>query len=415
MTMQPLSPVRLALLLPLLAIASCENATGPAPQLESLPRPLTAAEERIVESSNGFAFDLLRQVNAGSPKENLFISPLSVSMALGMTMNGAASDSYAEMREMLGFAGLSQEEINESYRALIDLLLGLDPGVEMQVANSIWYRRGFPFERSFLDVVGAAFRSDVREVDFEDNHTAGRINDWVKAATRGRIPEIVGEVNSQDVMYLINAIYFKGIWVRQFEKERTLPDLFDGLEGARIPVKMMNAEGPFRYAWTPEYEVVDLPYGNGAFTMTILLPSPGRSVDDLVATLDAPRWKVIVGALAEASIDLSMPRFRLEYSAVLNPMLRELGMRRAFEPGAADFSRMSASAGGDLYVSEVLHKSFVEVDEQGTEAAAATKVTIRVTSMPPAIRIDRPFLFIIRERFSGTILFQGKIVAPELA
>jgi serine protease inhibitor len=402
---------RFPLLLAAVGLGGCELLSGPERQIESLPRSLSASEQRLIERNNDFAFHLLREVNRDKRDQNVFISPLSVSMALGMTLNGAATQTYDEMQATLGFAGLTQEEINTSYKTLLDLLLNLDRRVEMQVANSVWYRQGFPFEATFLDVARTKFRAEVTAADFADPDTKRRINAWVSNATNKRIPTIVDQIRGDDVMFLINAIYFKGTWVKQFERSRTQPDQFTGPGGRRIPVQMMNTDGRFLYASTPEYQAVDLPYGNGAFTMTIVLPPHGGDVDQLLASLDAERWNGILGSLTESQIHVSLPRFRLEYEQSLNDVLEAMGMRRAFIPGGADFTRMS-SRGEDLYVSEVLHKTFVEVNEEGTEAAAATKVTISVVSMPPGIRVDRPFVFAIRERFSGTILFQGKIVDP---
>jgi serine protease inhibitor len=396
----------------LLPLAGCNLLTGPDRRLEDLPRPLTAAETRVIQSSNRFAFDLLREVNADAPGENVFLSPLSVSMALGMTMNGAEGTTFDEMRGMLGFDGMSRSEINSAYLGLMDLLLGLDRKVEMHVANSIWYRQGFPFEASFLDTVRGSFRAEVTPLDFGAPSSVRRVNDWVSSATRGRIPEILKEISPLDVMYLINAVYFKGEWVQRFDPKETISAGFAGLDGTMIPVSMMNTDGRFPYGGTAEYEAVDLPYGNGAFTMTILLPRPGADINEVVARMDDRRWREVIEGLREAQITVSMPRFRIELEEVLNEPLQRLGMTSAFRPGGADFSGMSRSAGRDLYVSQVLHRSFVEVNEQGTEAAAATKVTMRIVSLPPGIRVDRPFLFAIRERFSGTILFQGKIVDP---
>jgi serine protease inhibitor len=395
-----------------LLTAACDPATGPVRQIDQLPRALTAAEREVIRSSNDFAFELLGQVNADQPSENLFISPLSVSMALGMAMNGAAGSTFEEMRTTLGFTGLTQDEINDSYRTLTALLLALDPAVEIGVGNSIWYRRGLNFEQDFFDRVRTSFGAEVRGLDFTDPASVKPVNDWVRQQTRGRIREILDGINPLDVMYLINAIYFKGDWTRQFDKAATRPDRFTGLGGTPIDVRMMQTEGRFRAAWTPELEAVDLPYGGGAFSMTIVVPRDSRDVNDLVARFGGADWDRVVDALAEQETMIFLPRFRLEYEKELNEVLKALGIRSAFAPGGADFTRMSAGQGREIYVSGVRHKTFVDVHEEGTEAAAVTKVTIRAVSAPPMIRLDRPFLFAIRERHSGTILFMGKIVSP---
>ncbi|HUE96575.1 MAG TPA: serpin family protein [Longimicrobiaceae bacterium] len=405
------SVVRIALPLLLSLTAACKSATGPGPLLDALPRPLTASEQAVLESSNAFAFDLFRRLSGG-PDRNVIVSPLSVSMSLGMTMNGAAGETWEEMRAGLRFDELSQGEINASYRGLMDLLGDLDPATEMRVANSIWYREGFPFEQSFFETVAGSFDAEVSALDFGSSASVDRVNRWVRDRTGGRIPTILEKIGRDDVMYLINAIYFKGEWREQFDPSRTTAAQFRTLDGRDVPVQMMSADRTIRYAWAPDFQAVDLPYGNGAFTMTVLLPREGKTVEEIVAQLDAGRWSETVDGFVEQRLMLQMPRFRLEYEKELNQALMELGIERAFQPGGADFSRMSAQAGTDLYISAVLHKTFVEVDEKGTEAAAATKTTIGVVSAPPQVRIDRPFAFAIRERFSGAILFLGRVGDP---
>jgi serine protease inhibitor len=406
------NPMRLSSpLLASLILAGCQSATGPVQQITELPRPLTAAEQEVISSSNAFAFDLMRVVNADEATENVFVSPLSVSMALGMTMNGAAGGTFDEMRETLGFAGLSQAEINATYRSLIELLLGLDRTTEMGIVNSVWYRQGFPFEQSFIDTVETNFDAEVVGLDFDDPGSVGRINGWVSSATNRRIDSIIDAISPNSVMFLINAIYFKGVWVTAFDRASTRADTFRGVDGAPIPVQMMNTDGTFRFRSTPEYTALELPYGNSAFTMTIVMPSESQNINDYLASLDQSGWNDIVGGMGEGEIMVSLPRFRLEYEKSLKEPLKALGMPTAFQPGGADFTGLSP-AGDQLFISDVKHKTFVDVNEEGTEAAAVTSVEVRVVSMPPSVRIDRPFLFAIRERFSGTILFSGKIVAP---
>jgi serine protease inhibitor len=391
--------------------AGCsESPSAPTP-LETLPRALTAAEQEVISASNQFAFGLLREVAAGE-EGNVFLSPLSASMALGMTMNGAAGETYSQMRDALGFEGLELAEINQSYRGLIDLLLGLDGSVDTRIANSIWYRNEFPFDQPFFDTADEYFSAEVTGLPFvpSDRET---INDWVDRATGGKIPEIVDEVRPDHVMFLINAIYFKGSWTNRFDRDATRNEPFHLANGTTRTVPMMKRQGSYATAMSNDLFAVDLPYGNGAFSMTIVLPTgTGRTLDEVVATLDPEQWKALTAALHPREMHLSMPRFRLEYRQELNEALRALGMEDAFVPYAADFTGMSAAAGRDLYIDKVLQKTYVDVNEEGTEAAASTSVEVVLVSMPGEIRIDRPFLFAIRERFSGTILFIGKIADP---
>ena len=404
-------PRRMVPLLGAALLAGCEGpVTGPEP-LQELPRQLTAAERSVIASSNQFAFGLLREADREMVGKNVFLSPLSASLALGMTMNGARGGTFDAMRHTLAFGTLSQAEINASYRGLIDLLVDLDPRVRMEIANSIWYRNTFPFEQSFLDATRASFDAEVAALDFESPASVGRINGWVKEKTSGKIEDIVDRIDPQTVMYLINAIYFKGTWTQRFDPARTHDAPFYDAAGQRSvrTVKMMHRDGPVRVSRGEGYQAVDLPYGNGAFFMTVILPDRGGSVEATLASLDATKWGKLVEGFADSRMGIMLPKFRLEYEQHLTDALKALGMGPAFDD--ADFTGMSPR-GRELVISDVLQKTFVEVNEEGTEAAAVTKVEIEVVSAPPTFIVDRPFVFAIREKFSGTILFMGKIVEP---
>jgi serine protease inhibitor len=286
--------------------------------------------------------------------------------------------------------------------------------VDFRIANSIWYRESFPFHRQFLDESRQYFDAEVRGMNFGDPATLDVINGWVDERTNGKIDEIIDAISPDDVMFLINAIYFKGTWQYQFKPEETRNETFHTPKGP-VAVPLMRQTAPLRYLETPEFQGVDLLYNTGAFAMTVLLPKPGRDVNALVAWLDAARWQEITERFAEEEqVSLILPRFTLTFEDMLNPSLRSLGMALAFSPGFADFTRMSPQ-GRDLYISFVKQKTFVDVNEEGTEAAAATAVGIRVTSVGPShpvVVVDRPFLFAIRERASGAVLFIGKVTAP---
>ena len=395
----------------LLATAGCaEPVTGPpdrVPEITRLPRALSAAEVELIEANNRFAFDLLDQANR--PNGNLLISPLSASMALGMTMNGAFGDTWRQMRDMLGVGSLAEEEINASYRSLLGLLAGLDPAVETAIGNSVWTRQGFPVHSDFLDTVRESFHAEAAELDFASPAASERINEWVKAATRGRIEDIVpARIPAAVVMYLINAIYFKGSWTLRFDPSDTRPEPFQLDDGSTRTVPLMTLRGEIFYQETRRFQAVDLPYGGGAFSMTVLLPQYGVSVDDLATSLGAAEWKEIAEGFRDTEMLLFLPRFRMAYERTLNDDLAALGMVDAFDL-RADFTRLSPVDG--LSISEVKQKSWVDVNEEGTEAAAATVVAVRETAAS-VFRADRPFLFLIRERLSGTILFVGKLATP---
>jgi serpin B len=215
-------------------------------------------------------------------------------------------------------------------------------------------------------------------------------------------------------MYLINAIYFNGAWTTRFDKSLTRTESFTTLGGSPAPMSMMHRTDTVRIADTPDAQIIDLPYGRGAYTMTILLPRSGKSVGAAISALTPETWTAALAGASSRSVELVMPKFTLRWEALLNDPLQALGMRQAFDGNVADFTRMSRSAGNRLYVSKVRQKSFVDVHEEGTEAAAVTSVEVRVVCVcgPEVIRIDRPFVFAIRERLSGTIVFLGKIVRP---
>ena len=410
--------MRLTGLFALVALAACSDPNAPsgrASPITTLPRTLSSGEQAVIVGSNAFGFGLLRELDRTRADSNIFMSPLSASMALGMTMNGAAGQTFDEMRTALALGTRSGAEINASYRSLIDLLRGLDKAVDFRIANSIWYRAGFPFEQTFLDESRQFFDAKVSGLDFGAPSAVPAINDWVNQSTNGKIDKIVdGPIASDVVMYLINAIYFNGSWTTRFDKSQTRPDQFTTVSGTTASISMMRRTDTVRVAETADAQVLDLPYGGGAFSMTILLPKPGKSIGSAVSSLTAESWQAAVSNTTARSVELQMPKFSLRWEALLNDPLQALGMRQAFEGGRANFSRMSSTAGDQLYVSRVKQKSFVDVHEEGTEAAAATSVEIRVTCAcgPQVIRVDRPFVFAIRERLSGTIIFLGKIVRP---
>jgi serine protease inhibitor len=395
-------------------VAACRGTTepsGPAAPLTELPRPLSTAEQKVVAGANAFSFALWQKVVAAQKDSNTFISPLSASFALGMTMNGAANANWDEMRTALQFGGATQDEINAGYKSLIALLGSLDPAVSMQVANSVWFRNSFTFLPSFLDSTRVSFDAEVRGLDFANAPAAlSAINGWVDAKTNHRIPTIIDEVKPEHVMFLINAIWFKGGWREKFDASKTTTAAFHPATGPDQTVRLMNAkQDSTLYAQTADWQAVDLPYGNGAFSMTVVLPKSG-TIETFAASLTPASWNTIISSLHKAKFDLALPKLTLKWERSLNDDLKALGMRLAFDRNGADFTRMAAApAGNQLFVDFVKQKSFVAIDEEGTEAAAATAVGIGLTSLPPQMRVDRPYIFVLRERLTGTILFMGKI------
>lgn len=398
------------------AVACAKDPAGPPAPITGLPRDLTATEARLAQASNAFAFDLLR-TTAADASENRFVSPLSVSMALGMLMNGADGATLDQMRLALRHASPSSTpptlaEMNAAYRGLLDLLAGLDRSTTLRVANGIWYRTGFTPAPAFLDATRTHFDAAVRAVDFADGRTLGEINGWVKEQTAGRIPTILESIHPDDVMYLINAIYFKGAWQDPFDPKATRTASFEAVGGTQ-QVPMMYRQGSQKIRFGDQFATIDLPYGNGAFAMTIVLPNEGVNVQSVLDGMTADRWEAMIGELAATAAtvkaDLYLPKITLEQTRELKDDLAALGMTELFDPTRANLSRL-ATGPERLHVRFVKHKTFLEVNEAGTEAAGVTGVGVGVTSLPPQFRVDRPFLLAIRERFSGTILFLGKIV-----
>jgi serpin B len=417
MTLQKTSAPAAALLATLLLVAlplgACD-ASGT--QAVEPPRELTVQEQAVAETGPDFGLRLFRTVNAEEQGNNVFLSPLSVSMALGMTLNGAEGATRTAMEETLALNGLSRDEINEAYRGLIDLLSGLDPQVQMKLANSIWHRGDFAVEQPFIDANREYFDAEVTGLDFADPQASETINGWVDEKTEGKIEKIVPDaIPAGTVMYLINAIYFQGDWRYQFHEEETEAAPFTLADGSEKTVELMKQTEPaFAHYGDETLEAVDLPYGDSLYAMTVLVPRGETSVESLAAGLDSERWQAVTSGLREGGkAGVVLPRFTLEYEKTLNDALKAMGMEEAFAPALSDFSGINREAGERLYISKVKHKSFVKVNEEGTEAAAVTSVSIgRTSERPPVVRADRPFLFVIRENHSSTILFVGKVADP---
>jgi serine protease inhibitor len=413
--------LRTAILLFVLPMPACDSLLGPvggAGEIE-LPRALSADEQALIGAGNRFAFELLRQAPLEHPDSpNVFLSPLSASMALGMTMNGAAGETWSQMRDVLGFPDLDEPAINRGYRGLIELLRGLDPRVEFGLANSVWARQGVPFHEDFLDRTRTWFDAHVQTLDFADPASRDVMNGWASDRTNGRIDELIDEIPPEAIMYLINAVYFNGDWVYQFDQSVTRSRPFTRAHGGDVMADMMSMEAELRFTSDDHATVLELPYGGRAFAAIAALPAGGTTVADLVARLDVEVWSdwmSRIEATAPAAVGVALPRLELHYDRLMKHDLQALGMTHAFVPRLADFSRLTPVGGpdSDVHVSRVQQKTFLKVDERGTEAAAATFVEIgRMSGGPPALVFDRPFLFAIRERLSGTLLFIGVIGDP---
>ncbi len=372
---------------------------------------LTPNQKSLVLSNNAFGFDMFRTINkAENTDKNIFISPLSISLALAMTYNGADGDTKTEMQNTLRFPDLSSDEINGYFQNLSNTLLDLDPTVKLGIANSIWYREEFYVLPDFISINQSYYNAEVKALDFGDPASVNKINGWVATKTNDKIKKVIDEISSDMVMFLINAIYFKGQWTYDFDKDLTVDGPFRLASSGQSTVPFMHQKGTFHYTSNDSLQLVEMPYGQGNFSMVVLLPKQGYSAASLANGLTPEIWSGLLADTASANVEIAMPKFKFEFERKLNDDLIGLGMVKAFGP--ADFSKINPEA--DLYIDFVKHNSFVEVNEEGTEAAAVTVVGIVEVSMPPEPTFipfvaDRPFLFAIRETTTNTILFMGKV------
>jgi len=393
-------------------MAGCSE-KGPNPQDNKI-RDLSAAESSLNKSGQSFGLQLLGRINSNELSENVVISPLSISFAFGMAVNGAEGETRQAILNALKVSGdLSMTEINQSYETLMNYLTELDPDVAMEIANSIWYREDFDIKQEFLDINQGFFDAMVQGLNFNSPGAAQTINNWVKEKTHNKIQGIIEPPIPQDlIMFLINAVYFKGTWTYQFKEEQTLDAAFYLPDSSTVDSRLMTREGGYDYYETDTYQAVDMPYGDSAFSMTVILPRPGENINDFIADFSKADFDNMIDSLRHDSIKLYMPKYKVECKYTLNDYLKAMGMDIAFACERADFTNISEA---DLCISEVKHKTFIEVNEEGTEAAAVTSIGIRVTAMQPGptvMRIDRPFFFVIRETNSNIMLFMGKIINP---
>ena len=372
--------------------------------------PIPEKAEKVARD-NAFTFDLLRAVRKHTDKTNVFISPLSVSMALNMTLNGAVGATADEMRTALRESGYSTADINAYSRELREALLRADPKTTIGIANSIWYRQGATVKAPFIEANRTYYDAEVQALDFSSPTVVGTINGWCARKTNNKIKEIVKQVDPTTFMYLINAVYFKGAWTTRFEKKNTHSMIFRRADGSTQTVQMMNLMDTFRCASGDVCDYLEMDYGNHAFSMVIMLPKDGKTTRDVIATMDGKKWADAMQSLTLKEIPVFLPRFKAECEYPMHKyILPDMGMKIPFNPMLADLSGIAdIGAFGRLFISSVIHKTFVQVDEEGTEAAGITLVGIENSVKSSFFMVDRPFLFAIREKSTGVILFIGEI------
>jgi len=387
--------------------------------LNDMDDPKTEVEcaevmETLVKNDNNFGFKLFQEINALEGEDvNIFASSLSVATAMAMTYNGASNATAAEMKDGLLLDNLTDEEINEGYKCLLETLADLDEQVVLDIANSIWCREGYPVREDFFNTNQDYFQSEVKSLDFNDPESVEIINTWIADNTNDKILDMLDMIPADAVMYLINAIYFRGTWKYEFDEELTQAGDFYKEDNTAITVNYMKQQADFDFLVTDAFTAIDLPYGNHDYSMTIFLPEYGHTVNEVIADLSEENWNTWLADFEETEVVLTMPKFNVEYKTLLNESLQNIGIQRAFEENSDNFLNINDDA---LYISRVIHQSFIEVSEVGTEAAAATIVEIVTESaepnQPPHLSLNRPFFFVIREHVKGTVLFLGKIVEP---
>jgi serine protease inhibitor len=389
-------------------------------------RPDMNREDELIKGDAGvapystFGIDLYLKAVETDLRRNVFISPASVGLALAMAWNGSAGQTQEAMAAALRLPSSDLAVVNEADARLIDAMGARRKGVELNVANSLWARQGIDFKAAFLGTNTRFYRAEVRKIDFADSSSPGVINAWVAEKTKGKIREVVGSLDSLAILYLINAIYFKGTWRVEFDPKATRNWTFHGTAGEKI-VKMMQRSGEFSYREGSDGQAVRLPYGDGRIGMYVFLPAEKSSLAEFHSHLTSKSWKRWLGEFAEREGILGLPRFKIEYETKLRKPLTALGMGVAFDGERADFSNMLiTSPGKNAYIHDVIHKTYCEVNEEGTEAAAATGVEVRTLSYekPPkrfVMICDRPFFFAIADEETGLILFLGSIVDPSIS
>jgi serine protease inhibitor len=380
--------------------------------VDPVPISLTADQVLLIESENSFAFDIFKKVvESSGASENLIISPLSISYALSMTLNGANGATRDAMLEALRVNGMTPGTINNSYKNLSEALLNVDKRVLISIANSVWTENNFVVKKPFTDILTGFYNAEAKSFDITDPLAPTQINSWIETKTNGLIKKMVDQLNNNTVMLLINAIYFKGKWNSQFDKGKTVQQLFYKPGGTSLEVPMMKQTSDYKIFNGEGFVLAEIPYGQGNFVMDVILPDDQNSVNSIIPLITNSSFKVWMNQLGQRKTDLSFPRFKFGYKKQFKDILTTMGMGIAFTDNA-DFSNISDLS---LLINDVTHQAFIETNEEGTEAAAATIVDIGTTSMPAdpfIMNIDHSFLYIIRETSTNTILFMGRVVDP---
>lgn len=394
----------------LVLLPACEKSNEPA-TTEPLPIQLPLKASEVIQQSNTFGLDLFK-LTAQGDTGNMMLSPLSAATALTMLLNGCEGETYDQIQQMLGFTDLTITEINDAYKSLLSQLLSVDPEITLTLANAIFYHSDFMVKQPFLNTLEEDFSATVKSLDFSQPSALEAINAWADDKTNGKIPKVLDELSPSTVMILMNALYFMGNWTYRFDKELTVTAPFYTDDGNIMQVSMMQNTLSLKTFSAEDFSAVELPYGRTNFSMIVILPDGGPG--EFVADLNENIWEEMTAYFdnTDASVEIifSMPKFKFAYEKSLKEQLIALGMTDAFDEIQADLGGISDE---DIFVSFVKQNTFIDVNEEGTEAAAVTTIGIEITSAPVSFTVNRPFVFAIRERTSNALLFIGKVMTPQ--
>ena len=403
--------MRAAIYLPLLAVAA--HAAGAPGDGDTAAQAIDPQVKAVAAGDTSFGLALIGTLVAGGGAKNVFVSPFSVSQALGLAYNGAAGETRQQIGGALGAGGMSQDVSNQANRSLLDSLQSQDPKFTISVANALWAKQGITLNAAYKERMRRYYDATADTLNFRDPSGAAAINDWVDKNTQGRITQIVtpGALRTSDAV-LTNAIYFHADWSQPFKKLSTHDGSFTLGDGTTKTLPMMSQMSTFSYLENDRFQAVRLPYGSGRAAMYVFLPKAGDTLDAFVENATAANWDTWISAMRKTPVLLTMPKFKAEQSVTLNKPLMSMGITDAFGP-KADFSPMGLRGS---FISDVIHKAVLDVDEEGTTAAAATAIIMtRSAMMAPKNRmiVDHPFFCAIRDDRSGALLFAGAIRNPQ--
>lgn len=399
------------------------------PAIFASPRPGAPSEppaKRLSSAYTKLGFDLLSKISRGDAGKNIFISPSSIAFALSIAYNGAEGATKEEMAKALGLAGMDSSEINRANKNMTDRVRDPASGIDLDTANSIWVNKlQATLKPEFTSQMMGYYDAEIENIDFEVADAASKINGWVAEKTRGKIKEIISDRMkpglSKMASIIVNAIYFKGQWFAAFSKELTEEREFTLPSADRIKIPMMSQSGEYHYHEESNFQAIRLPYRGRRASMYIFLPARNSSLREFKRQLTAENWDRWMGLLDrwEKPGKIILPRFKIEYSAGLREHFQAMGMNTAFRPLQANFKKMcNVLTGKNVFIGDILHKTFVDVNEEGTEAAAVTAIKVEIAASalsPPKrfeMRVDRPFFFVIRDDMTGLPLFMGQIADP---